>query len=175
MYDHLLHADHVTAALGRGDVQKAGTWTKSSGVSGEPGEQRPFRLPGVYADTSTCVSSYSRRALGRVSQVERSHAVCSPPEVCEQWCLCRHPLPCVLHLSTCSSRSGWPSPCGRWCLDTALCSAADEFALLLGTNEIPNGFHVAKELDHILARFEVSSIQCILSSSEQNSFLFMVY
>lgn len=31
------------------------------------------------------------------------------------------------------------------------------------------------QLDHILARFEVSSVQQILSSSEQNSFLFMVY
>lgn len=31
------------------------------------------------------------------------------------------------------------------------------------------------QLDHILATFEVSSVQQILSSSEQNSFLFMVY
>lgn len=40
MYDHLPHSVYVKAAVGSGDVQKAGTRTKSSGISsGVFGEQ----------------------------------------------------------------------------------------------------------------------------------------
>lgn len=115
-----LHAVYVRTAVGRGDAQKAGAWIKSSGVSsGEFGEQRrPCGLPGIDADTSICVSSFSRRPLGCVSQVERLQTARSRSEVCDQWCLYCHPLPCVFHLRSCSSHSGWPSPCGCWCLDT---------------------------------------------------------
>lgn len=156
----------VTAGGGRGDVQNAGMGTESSSVSsGESGEQRrPCGLPRDEADPSMCVSSSSRRACGCVSQVERLR---SPSELCDQWCPYHHPLPCVLHLSTRGVAKSMGPPVLGHCVVLScrwICFA------VIGMNEMHNVFRVVEKPDHILARFEVSSVQCILSPSEQNSF-----
>lgn len=73
----------------------------------------------------------------------------------------------VFPLSSCSSRSGWPSQCGCWCLGTVLCSAAVEFAWLLVTNEIHNVCHVVKKTTTPYSS-KIGGFFSTVYSSEQN-------